>query len=44
MNQLGLAIDVSHSSDRTALDACELSDQPVLMTHAGARAVWDIPR
>jgi membrane dipeptidase len=44
MNQLGLAIDVSHSSDRTALDVCELSDQPVLMTHAGARAVWDIPR
>jgi membrane dipeptidase len=44
MNQLGLAIDVSHSSDRTALDVCEQSDQPVLMTHAGARAVWDIPR
>ena len=44
MNQLGLAIDVSHSSDRTALDVCELSDRPVLMTHAGARAIWDIPR
>jgi membrane dipeptidase len=44
MNQLGLAIDVSHSSDRTALDVCELSDRPVLMTHAGARTVWDIPR
>jgi len=44
MNQLGLAIDVSHSSDRTALDVCEQSDQPVLMTHAGARAVWGIPR
>ena len=44
MNQLGLAIDVSHSSDRTALDVCEVSEQPVLMTHAGARAVWDIPR
>jgi membrane dipeptidase len=44
MNQLGLAIDVSHSSDRTALDVSELSDRPVLMTHAGARAIWDIPR
>jgi membrane dipeptidase len=44
MNRLGLAIDVSHSSDRTALDVCELSDRPVLMTHAGAREVWDIPR
>jgi membrane dipeptidase len=44
MNKLGLAIDVSHSSDRTALDTCGQSDRPVLITHAGARAVWDIPR
>ncbi len=44
MNQLGLAIDVSHSSDRTALDTCEHSDKPVFITHAGARAVWDTPR
>ncbi len=44
MNKLGLAIDVSHSSDRTALDVCEVSDRPVLMTHAGARAVWDTAR
>lgn len=44
MNQLGLAIDVSHSSDRTALDTCSVSDRPVLITHAGARAVWDTAR
>jgi membrane dipeptidase len=44
MNQLGLAIDVSHSSDRTALDTCAQSARPVFITHAGARAVWDIPR
>ncbi len=44
MNQLGMAIDVSHSSDRTALDVCEHSEQPVFITHAGARAVWDTPR
>ena len=44
MNQLGLAIDVSHSSDRTALDVCSVSERPVLITHAGARAVWDTPR
>jgi membrane dipeptidase len=44
MNRLGLAIDVSHSSDRTSLDVCELSERPVLMTHAGARAVWDTAR
>jgi membrane dipeptidase len=44
MNQLGMAVDVSHSSDRTGIDACAVSDRPVLITHAGARAVWDIPR
>ena len=44
MNQLGLAIDVSHSSDRTALDVCEHSDKPVLITHAGARAIWGTAR
>jgi membrane dipeptidase len=44
MNQLGLAIDVSHSSDRTGIEVAEASDKPVLMTHAGARALWDIPR
>jgi membrane dipeptidase len=44
MNAVGLAIDISHSSDRTGLDVCECSEAPVLMTHAGARALWDIPR
>ncbi len=44
MNKLGLAIDVSHSSDLTGIQACAASDRPVFMTHAGARAVWDIPR
>ena len=44
MNQLGLAIDVSHSSDRTSLDVCRASSAPVLLTHAGARAVWDTAR
>lgn len=44
MNRLGIAVDVAHSSDRTGIDACEVSEAPVLCTHAGARAVWDIPR
>lgn len=44
MNRLGLAIDVSHSSDRTGLDTCAASEAPVFITHAGARAVWDTPR
>jgi membrane dipeptidase len=44
MNQLGLAIDISHSSDRTGIDVCDASDRPVFMTHAGARAVWATQR
>lgn len=44
MNQLGLAIDVSHSSDRTGIDTAEASATPIFLTHAGARALWDIPR
>lgn len=44
MNQLGLAIDLSHSSDKTALDTCARSAKPVLITHAGARGVWDTAR
>jgi membrane dipeptidase len=44
MNQLGLAIDVSHSSDLTGIQAAAASGRPIFMTHAGARAVWDIPR
>ncbi|MFI0370725.1 dipeptidase [Actinomadura sp. 1N219] len=44
MNKLGIAIDVSHSGDRTSLDTIEASEQPVLITHAGARALWPIPR
>ncbi len=44
MNQLGMAIDISHSGDRTCLDVIEASSAPVLITHAGARAVWPTPR
>ncbi len=40
MNDLGLAIDVSHSGDQTSLDVCATSSKPVFMTHAGARAIW----
>jgi membrane dipeptidase len=44
MNAVGLAVDVSHSNDRTGIETCEASTAPVFMTHAGARALWDIPR
>ena len=44
MNQVGLAIDISHSGDQTGIDTCRASDRPVFMTHAGAKGVWDTPR
>lgn len=44
MNRLGMAIDISHCGDRTSLDVIEASDKPVLITHAGARALWNTPR
>jgi membrane dipeptidase len=44
MDTLGLAIDVSHSSDLTSLDVCRASANPVFLTHGGARAIWDTAR
>ena len=44
MNKLGIAIDVSHSGDRTSLDTIRHSDKPIFITHAGARTVWPTNR
>ncbi len=44
MNKLGVAIDVSHAGDQTALDVIEVSKTPIFMSHCGASAVWNIPR
>ena len=45
MNNIGMAIDVAHSGDRTALDVIEASEKPVFISHSGARAlcVDDMP-
>jgi membrane dipeptidase len=39
MNELGMAVDVSHCGDKTSLDAFEVSKRPVLITHSNARAL-----
>ncbi|MGB4138029.1 MAG: membrane dipeptidase, partial [Microbacterium sp.] len=44
MNKLGMAIDISHSSDRTSMDVIHESAVPVFITHAGARSVWPTNR
>ncbi len=44
MNELGIAIDLSHVGDRSCFQAIEASEKPVLMTHANAKAVSDLAR
>ena len=39
MNQLGMAVDVSHCGERTTLDALAASRKPVLITHSNCRAL-----
>jgi len=44
MNKSGMLIDVSHSGDRTTLDAIELSRKPIAITHSNCRASAPHPR
>ena len=34
MNRLGIVIDMSHSAEKSTLDAIELSEKPIAITHA----------
>lgn len=44
MNKIGMAIDTSHSSPQSTIDAAEVSKKPVFATHTGAMALWNIKR
>jgi membrane dipeptidase len=44
MNQQGIAVDLSHSGQRTTAEAIEVSTKPVLITHSGCNAVFQHPR
>jgi membrane dipeptidase len=44
MNRVGMAIDVSHCSERTALDTFAHSRRPVLITHSNCRSLNPHPR
>jgi membrane dipeptidase len=39
MQQVGMAVDVSHCGDQTTLDALSAARKPVIFTHATARAL-----
>lgn len=44
MNKIGMAVDVSHAGDQTAIDTIKASEKPVFITHAGARTLWNSRR
>ncbi|MBN2047709.1 MAG: membrane dipeptidase [Anaerolineaceae bacterium] len=44
MNKVGMAIDCSHCGPETTKDVAEFSETPLLLSHAGARSVWDSKR
>jgi len=44
MNKVGMLIDASHCGPKTATDAAECSEKPLIVSHIGARALWDSKR
>jgi membrane dipeptidase len=40
MNDLGMIVDVGHCGRKTTLDACEVSDAPVVASHTSAAGVY----
>ena len=44
MNEVGVALDLSHANTKTTADGIAQSKQPALITHAGCRAIYMHPR
>src|SRR5579862_9477500 len=44
MNELGIAVDLSHANAQTTADAIAASSKPVIMSHAGCAAIHPHPR
>ncbi len=44
MNELGVTVDISHSSESSTLDAVRLSSQPIIASHSSCKALLDHPR
>ena len=40
MNRVGLVVDMSHSAERSTLEAIEISERPIAITHANP-AFWE---
>ena len=44
MNENKVLVDLSHSGERTCLDAIRASNSPITISHTGCRALSDLPR
>ncbi len=44
MNRVGMVIDMSHSAERSTLEAIERSDRPIVISHANPRSWRDTGR
>jgi membrane dipeptidase len=44
MNKLGMLIDAAHCGDQTTLDIIAASEHPIVISHAGARSLWNTRR
>lgn len=44
LNANRVMVDLSHSGERTCLEAARLSAQPISINHTGCRALTDLPR
>lgn len=44
MNELGMIVDTAHCGPRTTLDACRLSNRPVIASHTSAAALLAVAR
>lgn len=43
MNRVGLVVDMSHSADRSTIEAAEISERPIAITHANPHS-WEPAR
>ncbi|MEY4880011.1 MAG: hypothetical protein RJB62_1480 [Pseudomonadota bacterium] len=43
-NRLGIVLDASHAADAVLDQMIDLSATPVILSHSGAKAIWDHPR
>ncbi len=44
MNRLGMLIDCSHSGDKTTMDTIQYSKKPIVLSHVGAKGLWNSKR